>query len=93
MCVNGRSEIATCLERAYPSLPISDTQILLFFPPQDSAGFKEFAETVFCPDYCIANASVDGVVLIRGMCCSLRRLRRQISLLQRMTVFLKFRLR
>jgi len=40
-----RNEIATCLERAYPSLPISDCQILLFFPPQDSAGFKSFAET------------------------------------------------
>jgi 26S proteasome regulatory subunit N12 len=42
-----RNEIATCLERAYPSLPISDTQILLFFPPQDHVGFKSFAETVY----------------------------------------------
>jgi len=42
----GRNEIATCLERAYPSLPISDTQILLFFPPQDNKGFREFAQSV-----------------------------------------------
>jgi 26S proteasome regulatory subunit N12 len=41
-----RNEIATCLERAYPSLPLSDCQILLFFPPQDSVGFKSFAEMV-----------------------------------------------
>jgi len=41
-----RNEIATCLERAYPSLPISDAQILLFFPPQDSTGFSDFAEMV-----------------------------------------------
>jgi 26S proteasome regulatory subunit N12 len=41
-----RNEIATCLERAYPSLPVSDTQILLFFPPQDSGGFGNFAQAV-----------------------------------------------
>ena len=45
--LNCRNEIATCLERAYPSLPISDTQILLFFPPQDNAGFQAFAKSVF----------------------------------------------
>ena len=44
-----RNEIATCLERAYPSLPISDTQILLFFPPQDHINFKSFAESVSNP--------------------------------------------
>ena len=49
-----RNEIATCLERAYPSLPVSDTQILLFFPSQDSQGFKAFAETV-CPHLSYVN--------------------------------------
>ena len=41
-----RNEIATCLERAYPTLPQSDCQILLFFPPQDSIAFREFADMV-----------------------------------------------
>jgi 26S proteasome regulatory subunit N12 len=40
------NEIATCLERAYPALPISDSQILLFFPPQDSLGFRAFVKEV-----------------------------------------------
>jgi hypothetical protein len=34
------------LERAYPTLPISDCQTLLFFPAQSSVPFKAFADAV-----------------------------------------------
>jgi hypothetical protein len=46
-----RNEIATCLERAYPTLPISDCQTLLFFPAQNSVPFKAFADAVLSSCY------------------------------------------